>query len=822
MKTTAQLFNGKSKNMRTILLVEKNPLHVLRFRDIITPLGFDCVHMEDLLQRRDIFSSTPFICIVDVTGNKKADVKDFMRKNQVTNPYSVCIVTAETASRDKALEYLDMGAYEFLEKPFAPLPVGNLLQRCLERITLQIDNNRLQNQVYEVRNEARFLGDMLSMVLSAAKRFISCNYLHELGGVIMDEFSHIFNIMGGSLFILEDNKLQRIFSLDPGHTPEEIPLPLKSSSFFGQVMHKKEPLLVNDLSEEKRFVASGWDGYKKESFLILPLIHNTHNFVGCVSLHDKEDNGFTAEDEKIGSVLSGLSASMIHTMRGIEKLRENEEKLRYFFEENPAADFIVTPQGRTTLYNPAFTRLIGQTRNNDGVEYDIPDLYGSREEWKRVVEIIRDKKKVDSYETEFTKDDGSSISVIGNYQGRFDESGELLDIKGMLIDVTQRKRLEEQLNHSMKMEAVGRFAGSIAHDFNNLVTAILGYSDLCLRVLDEKDSLYADISEIKHAANMAADLTKKLLYFSKKQKIRPANINLNRILSEMDGMLRRLLGEEIEFTTALDPRLCVIKADPSQIEQVIMNLVVNARDAMPKGGRLTIKTRHVRIHATGEKQDLELTPGSYVMLSIEDTGMGMDAQTKFHIFEPFFSTKPKDKGTGLGLSTVYAIMKNNRGVIKVESARGKGSVFSLYFPALGEKKDKEEQPLPRQIPGKATILLVEDKEIVSGVVERVLHTEGYAVLKAADAEQALAMISLERIEPDILVTDVYLPNMSGYELADNLKARFPELKVIFTSGQLEDTQKSRERMVHSDIDFLGKPFSPEELLRKVCTLLIKK
>ncbi len=822
MKTTAQLFNGKSKNMRTILLVEKNPEHVRRFMDIVTPMGFDCVHVENPMQRRDILSSTPFICIVDVTGNKKSDVMDFMRKYRVTNPYSVCIVTAETVLRDRALGYLDLGAYEYLEKPFAPLPVGNLLERCLERISLQIENNRLQNQVYEISNEARFLGDIMSVVLGAAKRFISCNYLHELGGVIMDEFSRIFNIMGGSLFVLEDDKLQRVFSLDPGHTPEEIPLPLKRSSFFGQVMHNKEPLLVNDLSGEMRFAASGWDGYKKESFLILPLIHNSHNFVGCVSLHDKEDNGFTAEDEKIGSVLSGLSASMIHTIRGIEKLRENEEKLRYFFEENPAADFIVTPQGRITLYNPAFTRIIGQTRNNDGVEYDIPDLYGSRDEWKRVVEIIRDKKKVDSYETEFTKHDGSLISVIGNYQGRFDDSGELLDIKGVLIDVTQRKRLEEQLNHSMKMEAVGRFAGSIAHDFNNLVTAILGYSDLCLRVLNEKDALYADIREIKHAANMAAELTKKLLYFSKKQRIRPERINLNRILSEMDGILRRLLGEELEFTTVIDPRLCMIKADPSQIEQVIMNLAVNARDAMPKGGKLIIKTKHEEIHAGVENHDIELTAGSYVMLSIEDTGLGMDPETKSHIFEPFFSTKPKDKGTGLGLSTVYAIMKNNGGIIKVDSVKGKGSVFRLYFPTLTEKRNMEERHLPKQSGGKAIILLVEDKEIVSSLIERVLIVGGFSVVKACDAEQALDMLSVERIEPDILVTDVHLPNMSGYELADNLKAHFPELKIIFTSGQPEDTKKSKERLARPDTDFLGKPFSSEELLRKVCALFIKK
>jgi two-component system cell cycle sensor histidine kinase/response regulator CckA len=822
MKTTDELFKETSKSLRTILIVEKNHEYTQVFKDIVIPLGFNCIQLENLDHREAIYSHTPFLCVIDVDNNKKQYIKDFIRRYTITNPYALCIVTCEKDSEEQALGFLAQGAYDYLLKPFHTVRIRNMLERCIEKITLEMDNNRLQNQFYTAKNEIELFNNMLSRIFTAGKRFIACNYLEELGHVIMQEFSDIFNIMGGSFFVLENERLQRIHSLDPGHTPDVLHLPLEKSSFFGRAMSKKEPLLIKDIKDEKQYMSSGWEGYKKESFLILPLIHNTHNFMGCVSLHDKENNGFSDHDKKIGSVLAGLSASMIYTIKGIEELRESEGKYRYFFEENPAADLIMTPQGRITFFNPSFKRILGKTQNDDGIEYHFPTLCSSANEWEDVVQTIREKKKVESYETEFKKHDGTPVYVLGNFQGRFDEGGELQDIKGVLIDITQRKLLEEQLNHSMKMEAVGRFAGSIAHDFNNLVTAILGYSDLCLRVLDESNELHADIMEIRHAANMAADLTKKLLYFSKKHKIQAEEIDLNHILSQMNSMLRRLLGEEIEFTTYFDPALSTIKADRSQIEQVIMNLAVNARDAMPKGGQLVINTRQVEITPAKGRRDLELTQRAYAVLSIIDTGIGMDAKTKSHIFEPFFSTKTEDQGSGLGLSTVYAIVKNNKGVIKVESELGKGSKFHLYFPIFEKNHNHVKNDVKNLRQAVATILLVEDKEIVRTMVERVLSHEGYNIIEAFDARQALSLLSEGETDVDVLITDVNLPQMSGYELADALKKSYPDLRVIFTSGQLETLSRLKEREKQPNTMFLEKPFITENLLRIVKQLLIKK
>jgi PAS domain S-box-containing protein len=674
--------SGETQVLTAILLIEQNQEHAQLFKDLVAPLGFSCIHTMDLAYDGEASLDEPLLCFINVNNKKKQQVQEFINQYKNKHPQAVFIIIAEPQTEKYALEFLGKGAYDYLSQPLNPFKMHNLLIRCMEKISLEIENTALKKQFNELKLELELFSNMISLIYNASKKFISCKYLDELGKVIMHEFSAIFKVMGGSFFIIDNNRLQRIYSLDPGHTPNEIPLPLKNCTFFEQAIQKKEPLLIKNLKQEKQYVPSGFNGYKKESFLILPLVHNTHNLIGCVSLHDKENNSFTANDKKIGTVLAGLSASMIHTMKGIQELREREGKFRYFFDENPAADFIVTPQGRITLCNPSFVRILGYTMNDDGVEYDMPALYGNAGDWEKVVKIIKEQKKIESYETEFTKDDGTPVYVLGNFHGRFNEDGELLDIKGVLIDITQRKHLEEELNHSMKMEAVGRFAGSIAHDFNNLVTAILGYSELCLRRVEQESNLHTDINEIKNAAMMASELTKKLLYFSKKQKIKLVKINLNQIINEMDGMIRRLLGEEIELITFFDPAISNIRSDLSQIEQVIMNLVVNARDAMPEGGKLIIKTEQIEINPRKKGDDLELNKGSYVVLSIIDTGIGMDATTKSRCFEPFFSTKDKDKGTGLGLSTVYAIMQNNKGIIKVDSTLGKGTKFSLYFPVL--------------------------------------------------------------------------------------------------------------------------------------------
>jgi len=382
-------------------------------------------------------------------------------------------------------------------------------------------------------------------------------------------------------------------------------------------------------------------------------------------------------------------------------------------------------------------------------------------------------------------------------------------------DVTQRKQLEEELRQAQKLEAVGRLAGGIAHDFNNLLTTILGYSDLLLRGHPEDAELQDDVGEIRKASERAAALTRQLLAFSRKQVIEPRVIDLNALVVESSRMLRRLIGEDIELSTRLAPDLPTVRADPVQIEQVIVNLVVNARDAMPGGGRLSIETTVRRVQEARARSGGS-TRGDCVVLVVSDTGSGMDAATQERIFEPFFTTKEKGKGTGLGLSTAYGIVKQSGGDIRVTSVPCSGSTFEILLPAVGERADDDaaKAPVGRvEAPRHATVLLAEDEDGLRALNGRVLEARGYRVLTASNAAEALLLAERQPGPPDLLVTDVVMPGASGRELARRLRDRHPGLKVLYVSGYAEDSR------VEDDASFLQKPFTPEGLSERVAELL---
>jgi two-component system, cell cycle sensor histidine kinase and response regulator CckA len=384
----------------------------------------------------------------------------------------------------------------------------------------------------------------------------------------------------------------------------------------------------------------------------------------------------------------------------------------------------------------------------------------------------------------------------------------------------EREKLEHQFLHSQKMEAVGQLAGGIAHDFNNLLTVINGYSDLSLERLPAGDPLRNKIRNIKKAGERAASLTRQLLAFSRKQILQPKVFDLNSIVSDLGEMLSRLIGENIELRTVLDPELGSVKADPGQIEQVLVNLVVNARDAMPHGGRLTIETRNVYFGTEYTKHHVGVRPGAYVMLAIGDSGSGMDEETKARIFEPFFTTKGPGKGTGLGLSTVYGIVKQSGGNIWPYSEVGEGTTFKVYLPRnMDDAQDHTRRSQPeRSLEGTETILLVEDHEIVRTLAREFLQSYGYEVLEAANCDVALPIAERHQKTIDLLLTDVVMPGMSGRSLSDRLATLRPEIKVLFMSGYTDDA------IVHHGVleggtAFIQKPFAPEDLVRKVRDVL---
>lgn len=386
-------------------------------------------------------------------------------------------------------------------------------------------------------------------------------------------------------------------------------------------------------------------------------------------------------------------------------------------------------------------------------------------------------------------------------------------------DQTEKRLLKEQLLHAQKMEAVGRLAGGVAHDFNNLLTAILGFAEMAVDQLPEDDPAREDIAHIVHAGNSATALTRQLLAFSRKQILTPRILDLNALVTGMLPMLGRLIGEHVELQTDLDDGIMRISADASQIEHVIMNLAVNARDAMLKGGVLRLATDMVDLDAAFLPSHDCAGVGRYVRLTLTDTGVGMSADVMAHLFEPFFTTKERGKGTGLGLATVYGIVQQSGGCVSVDSTEGAGSVFAVHFPAVeGEEIPVSDSARAADLTGVETIMLVEDQAEVRQVVSQILMRHGYVVVEACDGASALALLQTRTEAVDLILTDMVMPGMNGRELIDRLDERHRGIRVLFMSGYTDD-EIVKHGALHPDMNFLHKPFRAEQLLSRVRDIL---
>jgi two-component system, cell cycle sensor histidine kinase and response regulator CckA len=428
-------------------------------------------------------------------------------------------------------------------------------------------------------------------------------------------------------------------------------------------------------------------------------------------------------------------------------------------------------------------------------------------------------------ETEWRRKDGHVIDVLLS-STPLDPADPSKGVTFTALDITERKRaeekrmdLEQQLIHAQKMEAIGRLAGSVAHDFNNLLTVIRSYADMSLLEVHDNDSLTHDLREIRLAADRAARLTKQLLAFSRRQIMRLETLDLDRVLEGMAPMLRPLVGENIEFELIRRPGLGMTLADPGQIEQVVMNLVVNARDAMPEGGRLCLQATDVEVTSDGAAESLGIAPGPYVVLEVSDTGCGMDEEIRARLFEPFFSTKEPGKGTGLGLATVYGIVKQSGGGIAVLSAPGQGATFRVFLPrvvgaALSTRSEACDSVSHR---GNECILVAEDDAMVRGLVQRILTATGYRVIAATSGEDALRAFDAatkQGTRVDALLSDVVMPGMNGWELAGKLRGLCPQLRVVFMSGYSDDVL-GPQRVLESGVRLINKPFTTAELERQI-------
>jgi two-component system, cell cycle sensor histidine kinase and response regulator CckA len=519
--------------------------------------------------------------------------------------------------------------------------------------------------------------------------------------------------------------------------------------------------------------------------------------------------------------LVGISRDITDRKRAEEEIYKSEQRLRGHVEHTPLAVIEWDLEFRVTSWNPAAERIFGYSREEAiGKHGSITVPPQFREHVDRVwADLLNQKGGARSTNDNITKD-GRTISCEWYNTPLVDDSGRVLGVASLVQDVTERVVLEDRLRQSQKMEAVGRLAGGVAHDFNNLLTVILGYTQLLMDGLPAGSRLAEGTAQIKSAADRAAGITRQLLAFSRKQVRSPRLIDLNNVMLNLDTMLRRLIGEDIEVLTVPAADLGTVKADPGQIEQVLMNLALNARDAMPTGGKLTLETSNVQLDDAYTREHRSVEPGRYVMLAVSDTGVGMSPETMAHIFEPFYTTKEPGKGTGLGLSTVYGVVKASGGYVWVYSELGHGTTFKIYLPRV----DQPAQPLtgenrPTGVQrGTETILLVEDDPQLNQLASSVLTHCGYKVLAAANPEEGLAVCRTHPHEIHLLVTDVVMPKMNGRQLAEQVARIRPSVKLLYVSGYTSNA------IVHygvldAGLWFLPKPFSLAALVAKVREVL---
>lgn len=599
-----------------------------------------------------------------------------------------------------------------------------------------------------------------------------------------------------------------------GYLPEEL---LGKSCL--QYLHEEDRLEIEKVLPEWLKQRRGWAG------LVLRWKHKdgSYRWLESSAVPVLGRNGDVVGYRGTDRDITGRKQSEI-------QLQDAESKFRTLVEKVPAIVYMAEfgPSGRWLYVSPQVESLLGfspeEVLENPGLWFK--QLHS--EDRQRVSDLeLRSQRSGEPIVLEYRMYSRDGRLVWFRDEGVIvPESGDRAAyIQGVMLDITDLKmaeevkaKLEQQLRQAQKIEAIGQLAGGVAHDFNNLLMAISGYCELLLMKIAVADPARNDVVEISKAAEQGASLTRQLLAFGRKQILQPKILDINHILSNMDGILRRLVREDIEFCTVPAATLGLVKADPGQVERVIMNLVVNARDAMPEGGKLTIETGNIVLDAEYSRHHVSVVPGPYVVLAVSDSGSGMNEETRLRIFEPFFTTKEEGKGTGLGLSTVYGIVKQSGGYIWVYSEPGKGTTFKIYFPRVDDEPTSVQEQRAVASHGTETILLVDDNDSVRTAVAYLLEVRGYTVLQAPNGESALELAQEYCGSIDLMITDMVMPHMSGLQLANQLEATRPKMKVLYMSGYTEEAV-NRHGILHPGLNFLQKPTSMDVLLQKIREVL---
>jgi two-component system, cell cycle sensor histidine kinase and response regulator CckA len=606
-----------------------------------------------------------------------------------------------------------------------------------------------------------------------------------------------------------------------GVKDSSIHYPIETAGVWGDAIRFRRPVVINDFSVDIPSRKGYPEGHVPMKRFVCVPIFIENKIVMLAAMGDK-DSDYDESDIRQLTLLGTGAWRIMRKLQTENSLKQSELKYRTLFENSIDTVFVTAEDGILLDINQAGLDLFGYSKA-EMIGVDVRHLYFNNKDRERLALDIIKKGYLQNYEMTLKRKNGEAISCLITAVVRYTPDGKTRLFQGFIRDKTEMNKLEKQLLQAQKMESVGRLAGGVAHDFNNLLTAIAGNTELLLLSVREQDPLRDGLMEIQSAAEKATILTRQLLAFSRKQTLQPKVLNLNYVISNMEKMLRRIIGEDISLATSGVENLWRVKLDPNQVEQIIINLAVNARDAMPTGGKLTIETENVELDENYSRNHPGINAGKYVMIGVSDSGMGMTAEVKERIFDPFFTTKEPGKGTGLGLSTVYGIVKQSGGSIYVYSEPQKGTSFKIYFPIVEQEEldEIESKYIPENIPGGTErIMVAEDDAIVRSMACRSLKMQGYEVFEAQTGADAYMLTQKLEGKIDLLLTDIIMPNMSGTELAKLMVGLNPNIKVLYMSGYTPNAIV-HDGILDKGVAYIQKPFRPKALAIKIREILDK-
>jgi len=701
------------------------------------------------------------------------------------------------ASRKKFADLVERGEIEMVGTPAAAW-LGVPLRTPMGQIGVLVVQSYEDENAYSER-DVEMLESVGTQIALAIERKKSEQELRKRE----EEHTIIFNSAPG-IIVCKDRE-SRILQVNQA-----------AAEFFGMPVENLQGKHISELLPDSHGISEAEDReVMRTGEPRMSHVTTRHSGSGEARILQTHRLPYRDPDGKVGGVIV-FASDVTEQHQARKVLRESEARYRLLVENAAYGIFRTTPEGKFLDANHALATMLGYSSTDELMQVNISEsLYVYPEQRKSIISDTIERGHLDGHEVEWKRKDGKTVIVRLSARTVCDTDGSMY-FEGIAENVTEWRALETQLRQAQKMEAVGRLAGGVAHDFNNLLMVIKGHSELLLERIASDHADFRKIDQIKKAADRAAGLTRQLLAFSRMQVMQPRVIDLNATVNEMGKMLPRLIGEDIELSILIKPDLGRVKADLGQVEQIILNLAVNARDAMPDGGKLLIETMNIDLDEEYARRHPPTSPGRFVMLAVTDTGVGMDADTQAHIFEPFFTTKEKGKGTGLGLATVYGVVKQSGGFIWVYSELGKGTSFKIYLPRVDELPDtdrdkKRAEDSPR---GTGTILLAEDEKEVREIAREFLTMSGYTVIEAKDGAEALESGTMHGGTIDLLVTDMVMPGMNGRDLAAKLTALQPQLKVIFMSGYTEYAMARNENL-EPDKVLLQKPFTRSVLVQAV-------